>query len=87
MWAPHVVEDVLPVEAILLGNLHEALRPKGALGVNVHGLALGPTLLHWQLARHAERVAQLRLARAELTKELGDRPRLDAALEEGVELR
>ena len=50
------------------------------------GLAFGASLLKRQLAGDAECVAQLRLARAELAKNLGDRASLDSALEQTVEL-
>jgi hypothetical protein len=81
-----VVEHVLAVEPVALGDLHEPLRPEGALSVDVHGLALGAALLERQLRGDAQRVAKLRLARAELAKDLGDRARLDPALEQRVEL-
>jgi hypothetical protein len=49
-----------------LGDLDEALRAEGALRVDVHGLALAAAHVDGQLARHAQRVAQLRLPAAEL---------------------
>jgi len=72
-----VVEDLLPIQAVLLRGGEESLRAKGTLGVNVHALALTAALLHRQLAGHGQGVTELRLARAELAKDLSDRPSLN----------
>lgn len=74
-----VVQHVLAVEAEALGDGQEALRPKRALRVHEEGLALPAALIQGELARHAEGVAQLGLARAELAKDLGNGAGLEAA--------
>ena len=63
----------------------EAGRPEGALRVDHDGHAFGAAGIDWQLARHRERVAELRLAGAELAIELGEAARLDAAAQHLVE--
>jgi hypothetical protein len=84
--AAHVVEHVLPVESILLGNLDQPLWSEGALRVDVHGLAFSAALLERQLGRHAQRVAKLRLARTKLAEDLGDGTGLDASAQQLVEV-
>ena len=76
--------DGVHVEAF--GNGLETFGTEGTLGVDVHGLALGSAVGNGQLARDAEGVAQLGLAGAEFSKDLGDGAGLDAPLEELVEL-
>ena len=61
---------LLLVDAETIGDGHEVFGAEAALGVDVHGLALAAALLGGQLASHAERVAELRLARPELAKDL-----------------
>ena len=53
--------------------------PEGPLRVDVHGLALTPTLVHRHLGGHTERVAELGLAGPELAEDLGQGARLDPA--------
>eukprot|EP01139_Manchomonas_bermudensis_P015171 Amastigsp_a509628_311.p1 type:complete len:384 gc:universal Amastigsp_a509628_311:42-1193(+) len=81
-----VVQHALAVEAKALCNLHESLGAERALRVDVEALALAATRSKRELARHREGVAELRLARPELAKELGDRAGLDAATEKVVKL-
>jgi hypothetical protein len=59
-----VVEHVGRVEAEALGDLREARRAEGALGVDPERLALGAALVDGELARDAQRVAELGLAAA-----------------------
>mmetsp|Transcript_29088 Transcript_29088/g.84523 ORF Transcript_29088/g.84523 Transcript_29088/m.84523 type:complete len:296 (+) Transcript_29088:347-1234(+) len=84
------VRDVLEggdgVHVEPLGDGLEPFGAEGPLGVDVHGLALGTAVGDGQLARDAEGVAELGLAGAEFTEDLGDGSGLDAALEELVKL-
>mmetsp|Transcript_11446 Transcript_11446/g.29035 ORF Transcript_11446/g.29035 Transcript_11446/m.29035 type:complete len:220 (-) Transcript_11446:55-714(-) len=82
----HVVQDVVRVEVEPLRDLLQALGPEGALRVDVEGLALAAALLQGQLARHAQGVAELRLAAAVLAVNLRDGPGLQPALQDGVHL-
>ena len=58
-----------------LADLRQTLGAEGALRVDVQRLALAAALLHRQLADDGERVTELRLARSELSVELGEGPR------------
>jgi hypothetical protein len=84
------VRDVLEgdggVQPEPLGDGLELGRAEAPLRVEVDRLPLGPALRDGHLARDAQRVAQLRLARPELPVHLGDGACLDPALEELVEL-
>jgi hypothetical protein len=82
----HVLERHGRIEAEPLGDGLELGGTEAPLRVEVDRLSLGPALRHGHLARDAQRVAELRLARPELPEHLGDGPRLDPALEELVEL-
>jgi hypothetical protein len=67
----HVVEHLVAVEPEALhGDLGHALGPEGVLRVDDEHLARRAAVLARQLARHGERRAQLRLARAELAEDL-----------------
>mmetsp|Transcript_34704 Transcript_34704/g.107876 ORF Transcript_34704/g.107876 Transcript_34704/m.107876 type:complete len:391 (-) Transcript_34704:51-1223(-) len=83
----HVLQDVLLVEAVSACNGDEPLRPERALRVDVESLALRAAVLGRHLAGHAQRMAQLGLAAAELPEDLRDLARLDAAAEEAIQLR
>ena len=56
----------------------QPLGPKSPFGIDVHGLALAAALVERELRRDTERVAQLRLARAELAVEFCETTSLDA---------
>ena len=64
----------------------ESVRSEGVLAVNVDDLAPGEAVLPRQLGRHTQGVRQLRLAGAELAKDLGDGHGLQAAAQQLVEL-
>ena len=81
-----VVEHGVGVHAETLGDGDEPLGAEGTLGVDVHGLALRAALREGKLARHRERVAQLRLSRPELAVNLSQRARLETPPEKLVEL-
>mmetsp|Transcript_72456 Transcript_72456/g.235364 ORF Transcript_72456/g.235364 Transcript_72456/m.235364 type:complete len:275 (-) Transcript_72456:25-849(-) len=81
-----VLEDVLLVQAVALGDLHQPLRAEGPLCVDVQRLALAPTAVDGQLARHAERVAELGLPTPELAEDLRDLPGLDPTLQQAIQL-
>ena len=83
----YVLEAPVRVEAEALGDCVDALGPEVALGVHIQNLALTPAEVVPELRSHAQRVAELRLPRAELTEELGDGLRLDAAAHDLVEVR
>ena len=84
------VHDVLHhkvlVELVACGDRREALRPEGALGVEEERLALAAAEGARQEGADAESEAELRLAGAVLSVELGDRARLEAAAKDGIEL-
>ena len=84
------VRDVLQgdggIHAKPLSDPLQALRAECPLGIDVDRLPLRPPVADGHLARHAEGVAELRLARAELAEHLRQRARLDAPLEQLVEL-
>mmetsp|Transcript_14581 Transcript_14581/g.43843 ORF Transcript_14581/g.43843 Transcript_14581/m.43843 type:complete len:222 (+) Transcript_14581:991-1656(+) len=82
-----IVERLRRIEAKAVGDLLDALRPEVAFGIDVKHLAHAAALLQAELRRHAERVHQLRLARAVLAVELGDGAGLDAAAQDLVERR
>ncbi|EPY29658.1 DNA repair protein RAD51 [Strigomonas culicis] len=84
--AGHVREHVLRVQLVALRDGDEPLRAERALRVDVERHALRAALRDGHLARHAERVAELRLAGAELPEELRDAARLDAAAEQLIQL-
>jgi hypothetical protein len=81
----HVVEHLLLIEAEPLGNRNEALRSESSVAIDVHGHAFTATLADGQLARDAQRVADLRLARSELAEDLRDRAGFDTSTEQLVE--
>lgn len=81
-----VVERNLGVHAEALRDRLDAVGAEGGLRVDVDRLAVAAALLGRELARDAQRVAELRLARAELAERFGDRVRLEPAAEETVEL-
>jgi hypothetical protein len=56
-----------------LGDGEQFLGSEGALGVHVDHPALGPAQLQGPLGGHAQGVAQLRLACAELPEDFGQR--------------
>ena len=62
----NIVEDVVSREAEPLGRGQQPLGPKGALGVNVEALSLGPSHVYRKLASYGHRVTQLRFARPEM---------------------
>ena len=83
----HVVEDGLFVDVEAGGDGPQPVGPERVLGVDEDDLAAavaGRSVRH--LRRHAERVRELRLPRAELAERLGDGHGLDAAAEDRVEL-
>lgn len=67
------------IQAVALCDLKETGRPKRALCVDVQRLALPAPLVQGQLAGHAQHVAQLCLAGAELAKQLRDAASFNAA--------
>ena len=83
----HIVQHRVGVHPEALGDGDEPLRPERALRVDVHGLTLGAALVERELARHRERVAQLRLARPELSVNLRQRSRLETPTQKLVQLR
>lgn len=62
----NVVQDFLAIESIPLGDGKHSNRSERALSVNVQALALSAAHRYWQLARHCQSMADLRLARPEL---------------------
>ena len=70
-----VVHHFVRVQSEALADLRQTLGAEGALRVDVQRLALAAALLHRQLADDGERVTELRLARPELSVELGEGPR------------
>lgn len=76
-----VVEHLLAVQAKALRDCEEADRAEGSLSVNVETLALAAAHAHRQLAGNGKRMAELRLARAELAEHLRDRAGFDPAWE------
>ena len=83
----HVVEDGLFVDVEAGGDGPQPVGPERVLGVDEDNLAAavaGRSVRH--LRRHAQRVRELRLPRAELAERLGDGHGLDAAAEDRVEL-
>mmetsp|Transcript_9448 Transcript_9448/g.41381 ORF Transcript_9448/g.41381 Transcript_9448/m.41381 type:complete len:372 (+) Transcript_9448:1081-2196(+) len=83
----HVVQHRVGVHAEALGDGDEPLRSERALRVDVHGLTLGASLVERELASHRERVAQLRLARPELSVNLRKRSRLETPTQKLIQLR
>ena len=67
------------VEAVTFSDGDKALGPERPFCVDVHCFTLAAALLHPQLARDTQRVAQLRLASSKLSEHLGDRASFDAA--------
>ena len=59
----------------------------GGAAIQVHGAAAKPALGRWQLRLQRQLQRKLRLARACFTRDLGDAVRIDAAAEEGVQVR
>ena len=82
----HVVQHLFAVEPVAVGDGEAAHGPEGAFGVDVEAFAFAPAHVEGQLARHRERVADLRFARAEFPEDFRDGARFDAAGEQGVEL-
>jgi hypothetical protein len=74
-----IVEHTGAVETVSLGDRDEPLRTECAFRVDEQRLAFTTATVHGQLTRHANLVAQLRLARAELAENLRDRTRLEPA--------
>jgi hypothetical protein len=66
----HVFKDLLGAHAVALSNGHEAVGAKTTFRVYVHGLAFSATLRQRQLARNAQRVAQLRFSGPEFAEDL-----------------
>jgi hypothetical protein len=60
--------------------------PECTFGVDVQTLSLAAAHVEWQLARYRKGVADLALARSELSEDLRDRASLDATSEESVQL-
>lgn len=81
-----VVKHVLWVQPVALGDLHEALRAECALSVNVQALALAASHVDWELACHAERVAQLRFAGPKFSVDFGNGPSLHSTFKNRVQL-
>ena len=81
----NVIEHIIRIHAEAVGNLRESLWTEGTLGVHIHGFTLATASLDRQLARHAERVANLRLARPELAVNFRQTSRLDATFEDVIE--
>jgi hypothetical protein len=73
-----VLQDVVRVHPVARRDRLEPLRAKAALRVDVQRLAFSAAAVERKLARHAKRVAHLRLPGAELAVNLGDRARLHA---------
>lgn len=74
----YVVKNLFTVETEALCDSQQPNGAERALRVDVEALALATTHAHGQLASDGECVAELRLARAELAKHLGDCARLDS---------
>ena len=81
-----VVQHGARVHAEPLRDRDQPLRAERALRVDVHRLALRAALRERELARHRERVAQLRLSGAELAVNLRQRAALEAAAEKLIQL-
>mmetsp|Transcript_41501 Transcript_41501/g.69938 ORF Transcript_41501/g.69938 Transcript_41501/m.69938 type:complete len:307 (+) Transcript_41501:834-1754(+) len=81
-----IVQDVVGVEPVPLGDGTASLGAERPLCVDVHGLALAPALRHGQLTGHAQRVAQLSLAAAELPEHFSDGSRFNASVQQLVQL-
>lgn len=79
------------VQHLLAGHTHplcDSQQPTGtksALGIDVQALSFTAAHRYRKLANCCQRVADLRLACAELPKELGDSASLDTTAEEGVQ--
>ena len=82
-----VVEALVRVDARGLGDLDEALRAEGVVGVDEEHAARGAAVLLGELGLDAERERQLRLARAGVAEDFGDRPDLNPPADERVEGR
>eukprot|EP00211_Chloroparvula_japonica_P008056 CAMPEP_0119120066 /NCGR_PEP_ID=MMETSP1310-20130426/1278_1 /TAXON_ID=464262 /ORGANISM="Genus nov. species nov., Strain RCC2339" /LENGTH=316 /DNA_ID=CAMNT_0007109529 /DNA_START=13 /DNA_END=960 /DNA_ORIENTATION=+ len=82
----HVVQDLLRVQPVGVGDLHQPLGPEVPFCVNVHAFALASALRRLLLARDGQGVAELGLPATELAVDLGDAPRLHAALQDVVHL-
>jgi hypothetical protein len=68
----HIVQDLLPAQAVSLRNGEEPNGTESSLGVDVETLAFTTTHTYGQLACHCKRVAYLGLSSAEFTKEFSD---------------
>ena len=82
----NVIQYVGTVEAVALGDGEETLGPEGALGVDVQALPFGAAHVDGQLASDGHRVTQLTFAGTELPEQLSDGPRLNATVQQLVQL-
>lgn len=73
-----VVEDLLAVKAVALGDSEQSLRAKGALRVDIQALSFAAAHIYRQLAGHCEGVAKLGFSGSKLSEELCNRAGLDA---------
>ena len=82
-----VVQDLARLEAVALGgNLTHAVGAEAILRVYHDHLARPTPIVTPQLSSDGQGADQLRLARAELAKDLGNGARLVAAPQQGIEL-
>lgn len=83
------ISDILEshgrIQAKPFGNCLQTLGTERPFRVNVNGLSLGTTFRDSHLARDAKSVAELRLARAEFTKDLGNGPSFNPSFQQLTE--
>jgi hypothetical protein len=69
---PDILERFLAVQSVPLGNLDDALRPEGALGVDVDHLSVASAFFLRQLGGYTEGVCELCFACPKFPKGLGN---------------
>lgn len=82
----YVVQQLLAVHTHPLCDSQQPTGTESALGINVQTLSFTTTHCDWKLANCCQRVADLRLACAELSKELGDSASLDTSTEQRIQI-
>jgi hypothetical protein len=80
-----IVEHVVGIESVSLGDCNETLWAKRSFSVNVESLSFSSALFHLELAGDAQLMTNLRLSRSKLSKDFGDASRFEAALQQFVE--
>ena len=64
----YVVQDLLFIEVVALGDRYKSLRSERTFTVDVHGFAFTTTLISRHLTRDAESMTKLGFPSAKLTK-------------------